>query len=86
MPDPGAGYVVGIDFGTLSARRGRVRDGEILGSAVHEYADAVIIAPPRHRDRAAPRLGAAESGRLDRGAATCGAAGARGQRYRPGRT
>jgi L-ribulokinase len=36
--------VVGVDFGTLSARAVvvRVRDGEELGSAVHEYAHGVI--------------------------------------------
>jgi L-ribulokinase len=38
------GYVVGIDFGTLSGRAVVVRasDGEELASAVHEYASAVI--------------------------------------------
>ncbi len=38
------GYVVGVDFGTLSARAVVVRasDGEELGSAVHEYAHGVI--------------------------------------------
>ncbi len=37
-------YVVGIDFGTLSGRAVvvRVRDGEELGTAVHEYPHAVI--------------------------------------------
>jgi L-ribulokinase len=37
-------YVVGIDFGTLSGRAVvvRVADGAELGSAVHEYASAVI--------------------------------------------
>ena len=36
--------VVGIDYGTLSARAVVVRasDGAELGSAVHEYAHAVI--------------------------------------------
>src|SRR5215210_9479224 len=36
--------VIGIDFGTLSGRAVavRVRDGAELGSAVHEYASAVI--------------------------------------------
>jgi L-ribulokinase len=38
------GCVIGIDFGTLSGRAVVVRaaDGEELGSAVHEYAHAVI--------------------------------------------
>jgi L-ribulokinase len=37
-------YVIGVDFGTLSGRALVVRasDGEELGSAVHEYAHAVI--------------------------------------------
>ncbi|MFJ8624948.1 ribulokinase [Kitasatospora sp. NPDC093550] len=37
-------YVVGIDFGTLSGRAVvvRVRDGEEVGTAVHEYSHAVI--------------------------------------------
>jgi L-ribulokinase len=37
-------YVVGVDFGTLSARAlvVRVSDGAELGTAVHEYARAVI--------------------------------------------
>jgi L-ribulokinase len=37
-------YVVGVDFGTLSARAVVVdaRDGSELGSAVHEYAHAVM--------------------------------------------
>ena len=37
-------YVVGVDFGTLSARAVVVRtsDGAELGSAVHEYAHAVM--------------------------------------------
>jgi L-ribulokinase len=40
----GHGCVVGVDFGTLSARAVIVRahDGEELGSAVHEYPHAVI--------------------------------------------
>ncbi|MFD7902379.1 ribulokinase [Kitasatospora sp. NPDC059747] len=38
------GYVVGIDFGTLSGRAVvvRVRDGEEVGTAVHDYPHAVI--------------------------------------------
>jgi L-ribulokinase len=38
------GYVIGVDYGTLSARAVVVRaaDGAELGSAVHEYANAVI--------------------------------------------
>jgi L-ribulokinase len=41
---PGDSCVIGIDFGTLSGRAVVVRasDGEELGSAVHEYAHAVI--------------------------------------------
>ncbi|WP_308346508.1 ribulokinase [Streptomyces sp. ISL-66] len=37
-------YVVGVDFGTLSGRAVvvRVRDGEEVGSAVHEYPHGVI--------------------------------------------
>ncbi|MFI8081908.1 ribulokinase [Kitasatospora sp. NPDC086009] len=37
-------YVVGVDFGTLSGRAVvvRVRDGEELGTAVHDYPHAVI--------------------------------------------
>jgi L-ribulokinase len=40
----GQGYVVGIDFGTLSGRAVvvRVADGAELGSAVHPYANGVI--------------------------------------------
>jgi L-ribulokinase len=43
IPDPGA-CVVGVDFGTLSARAVvvRARDGEELGSAVCEYPHGVI--------------------------------------------
>ncbi|MFF3868837.1 ribulokinase [Micromonospora sp. NPDC001898] len=42
----GDGYVVGVDFGTLSGRAlvVRVRDGAELGTAVHEYGDGVISA------------------------------------------
>ena len=38
------GYVVGVDFGTLSGRAVvvRVADGAVLGSAVHEYAHGVM--------------------------------------------
>ena len=38
------GYVIGVDYGTLSARAVvvRARDGAELGSAVHEYAHGVI--------------------------------------------
>lgn len=38
------GYVVGVDFGTLSGRAVvvRVRDGEEVGTAVHDYPHAVI--------------------------------------------
>src|SRR3954451_15979712 len=45
-------HVVGVDFGTLSARAVvvRVSDGEELGSATHEYANGVI-------DRALPATG-----------------------------
>ena len=37
-------YVVGVDYGTLSGRAVvvRVSDGRELGSAVHEYAHAVV--------------------------------------------
>ncbi len=37
-------YVVGVDYGTLSGRAlvVRVRDGAELGTAVHEYRNAVI--------------------------------------------
>ena len=37
-------YVVGVDYGTLSGRAlvVRVSDGAELGSAVHEYAHAVV--------------------------------------------
>jgi L-ribulokinase len=47
------GYVVGIDFGTLSGRAVVVdaRDGRELGSAVHDYPHAVI-------DRRLPATGA----------------------------
>ncbi|MEU3557615.1 ribulokinase [Streptomyces fragilis] len=43
MPD-GERYTVGVDFGTLSGRAVvvRVRDGEELASAVHEYRHGVI--------------------------------------------
>ncbi|MFF4378506.1 ribulokinase [Kitasatospora sp. NPDC001547] len=42
-PEPDR-YVVGVDFGTLSGRAVvvRVRDGEELGTAVHDYPHAVI--------------------------------------------
>ncbi|HEX2307089.1 MAG TPA: ribulokinase [Jatrophihabitantaceae bacterium] len=49
--DTGSGYVVGIDFGTLSARAVvvAVADGRELGSAVHEYAHGVVVgALPDH--------------------------------------
>ncbi|MER7581173.1 ribulokinase [Kitasatospora sp. NPDC097691] len=38
------GYVVGVDFGTLSGRAVvvRVRDGEEVGTAVHDYPHAVV--------------------------------------------
>ena len=56
-PDPpqdvsANGYVVGVDYGTLSARAVVVRaaDGAELGSAVHDYAHAVI-------DRTLPATG-----------------------------
>ena len=44
----GEQYVVGVDFGTLSGRAlvVRVRDGEELGTAVHEYAHGVMDASP----------------------------------------
>jgi L-ribulokinase len=51
--DTGSGYVVGIDFGTLSARAVvvAVADGRELGSAVHEYTHAVVVdALPDHPD------------------------------------
>ncbi|MEV6977627.1 ribulokinase [Kitasatospora sp. NPDC093806] len=43
-PDPPDRYVVGVDFGTLSGRAVvvRVRDGEELGTAVHDYPHAVV--------------------------------------------
>jgi L-ribulokinase len=46
-------YVIGVDYGTLSGRAlvVRVSDGAELGSAVHEYANAVI-------ERALPATGA----------------------------
>ena len=39
-----AGYTIGVDFGTLSGRAVvvRVADGAEMGTAVHEYRDAVI--------------------------------------------
>ena len=41
---PVHGYVVGVDYGTLSGRAVvvRVADGETVGTAVHEYAHAVM--------------------------------------------
>ncbi|MEU9576533.1 MULTISPECIES: ribulokinase [Streptomyces] len=44
MPDGAERYTVGVDFGTLSGRAVvvRVRDGEELASAVHEYRHGVI--------------------------------------------
>ena len=46
QPNEGEQYVVGVDFGTLSGRAlvVRVRDGEELGTAVHEYAHGVMDA------------------------------------------
>ncbi|KQV13909.1 MULTISPECIES: ribulokinase [unclassified Kitasatospora] len=43
-PEAPERYVVGVDFGTLSGRAVvvRVRDGEELGTAVHEYPHGVI--------------------------------------------
>jgi L-ribulokinase len=40
----GGGYAVGVDFGTLSGRAVvvRVADGAEMGTAIHDYADAVI--------------------------------------------
>ncbi len=42
--DSGERYTVGVDFGTLSGRAviTRVRDGEILGEAVHAYEHGVM--------------------------------------------
>ncbi|WP_151770666.1 ribulokinase [Streptomyces abyssomicinicus] len=44
FPDGAERYTVGVDFGTLSGRAVvvRVRDGEELASAVHEYRHGVI--------------------------------------------
>ncbi|MFE5212465.1 ribulokinase [Streptomyces sp. NPDC056600] len=44
MPEGSERYTVGVDFGTLSGRAVvvRVRDGEELASAVHEYRHGVI--------------------------------------------
>ncbi|MER5481320.1 ribulokinase [Streptomyces sp. NPDC002734] len=44
MPEGAERYTVGVDFGTLSGRAVvvRVRDGEELASAVHEYRHGVI--------------------------------------------
>ncbi|MDH6223142.1 L-ribulokinase [Streptomyces sp. MJP52] len=44
LPDGAERYTVGVDFGTLSGRAVvvRVRDGEELASAVHEYRHGVI--------------------------------------------
>ena len=45
MPEPSSDqYVVGIDFGTLTARAVvvRVADGAEIGTAVHAYRHAVI--------------------------------------------
>jgi L-ribulokinase len=41
---PSTAVVIGVDYGTLSGRAVvvRVRDGEVLGSAVHAYGQAVI--------------------------------------------
>jgi L-ribulokinase len=41
---PGGGYVIGVDFGTLSGRAlvVRVTDGAELGTAVHEYRHGVM--------------------------------------------
>ncbi|RIV37584.1 ribulokinase [Micromonospora radicis] len=49
VDEAGDRYVVGVDYGTLSGRAlvVRVRDGAELGTAVHEYRNAVI-------DRALP--------------------------------
>ena len=51
MSDTGSGYVIGVDFGTLSARAVvvAVADGREPGSAVHDYAHAVVVdALPNH--------------------------------------
>jgi L-ribulokinase len=49
-------YVIGVDFGTLSGRAvvARVEDGEVLGSAVHDYANGVIDARLPGVDRDLP--------------------------------
>ncbi len=56
------GYVVGVDFGTLSGRAlvVRVADGAELGTAVHEYRHGVMDTVAGPLGQAAPaRLGAA---------------------------
>ena len=53
-------FVVGIDFGTLSARAVVVStdDGTVVGTATHDYAHGVIDrAPPRHGRGAAAARG-----------------------------
>jgi hypothetical protein len=52
----GGGYVIGVDFGTLSGRAlvVRVADGGELGTAVHEYRHGVmdtVLASPAARCR-----------------------------------
>jgi L-ribulokinase len=49
-------YVIGVDFGTLSGRAVvvRVEDGEVLASAVHDYANGVIDARLPGTDRDLP--------------------------------
>ena len=71
----GDAFVVGVDFGTLSARAFvvRVGDGAEAGTAVSQYPHGVIDGASRRR--AAPGLGAAGPGRLHR----------RAGRRRPGR-
>src|SRR5260370_12918302 len=50
--DPDGAYVVGVDFGTLSARAlvVRVSDGTEAGTAVREYAHGVIDRELRRRE------------------------------------
>ena len=92
QPGVGEQYVIGVDYGTLSGRAVvvRVSDGAELGSAVHEYAHAVMdteltAGPAAEPAPAPPRLGAAGARRLRRRAPDRGSRGGRGGRHRPGR-
>ena len=82
----GDAFVVGVDFGTLSARAlvVRVSDGAEAGTAVSEYPHGVIDRIAGRARRAAAGLGAAGPGRLHRRAGRRRPGRGQGRGHRPG--